>query len=249
MPGTLDGHEIQLLVDTGASINLISLKWWLSKGKPGRWKEATEEIYTVEGRVMDVQGAIETGVELGGRSVESRFIIADVGNEAILGATFLRQNALMVDIAGERLLWGSRVEEVCKVVSVRAAVVAGGTEVLLEGCILGDWTTGAEGLVEGTRGHKGEPEFLVGRGLVKPADDRAYVRVLNPGRNPVVIYRHMTLATLQPVMEVGETKAQDRQYCRTIGHGPGTELVDRLMEELVGGTPDDKRPQLEELLR
>ena len=59
VPGVLDGHEIQLLVDTGASINLISLSWWTSKGKPGAWAEATEEIYTVEGRVMAIQGAIE----------------------------------------------------------------------------------------------------------------------------------------------------------------------------------------------
>ena len=202
--GKLRGNRVQLLIDTGASVNLISLRWWQAYGGNKPMTGTEVEIYAVDGRPMDLRGEVCDTLRLGEREVPVVFVVAEMGNEAILGAPFLRKHGLMVDVAKERIMWtteppmGMEVTA-CRVVSARPAVVEGGTETFIEGIILGRWPTGTEGLVEPVAGGKGSPAFLVGRGLIRPEDDRAMVRILNPGKEPVVIYKNMTLASLEEV--------------------------------------------------
>ena len=197
MEGSLDGQAVQLLVDTGASVNLISLRWWRTKGGGQPLRDSAVEIYSVDGRPMDLRGEVSGNLRLGQKEVPASFIVAEMGNEAILGAPFLRDHGMMVDVANERVLWttsppAAETGAACRVVSARSAVVGGGQETFVEGVIMGSWPRGKEGLIEPLVEGKGSPGFLVGRGLVTPDDDRALVRVLNPGkRTPGHLQKHV----------------------------------------------------------
>ena len=142
--GEAQGASVQLLVDTGASVNLLSWAWWKINGTPHHLRQTTEEIYAVTGRPMELKGEVEIPLTLGSRTVETVFIVADMGNQAIIGAPFLRLHKLVVDVAGERLHW-TEGERACRIVSVRAAVIPAGEEALLEGCLEGDWDGEEEG--------------------------------------------------------------------------------------------------------
>ena len=134
MEGTAHDQPIQLLVDTGASVNLLS--------------STREVIYSVNGRPMQLWGETTIQLRIGTRVEVARMVVADIGNEAILGSDFLRQHRLMVDMANEQVIWGDRAG-VCRVASARAAVVAAGQEAMIEGKVVGAWTEGKVGLVEG----------------------------------------------------------------------------------------------------
>ena len=61
----------------------------------------------MNGKPMDLRGEAEVALELGGRTLRTTVVIAEMGEEAILGAGVLRENHLMIDMAGERLVWGT----------------------------------------------------------------------------------------------------------------------------------------------
>ena len=132
------------------------------------------------------------------------FEVADVAAEAILGTAFLKTNQFLVDIAGVRLLWdrggdGGRAVRVCRVVCSKMAVIAPGEESMVEGYVVGDWEGEEGGLVEGLREIEDRRGWLVGRALVDPRTESTPVSVFNPGQEAVVVYRDMTLATVEPV--------------------------------------------------
>ena len=136
MSGELEGVSVQLLVDTGATVNLISWRWWSAHGQPGRLQTPRAEMYAVDGRPMDLKGEGTLRLKLGERTILTMFVVTEMGNEAILGAQFLRESGVIIDVLGERLLWPEETDVAageCRVVSARPLVVAGGAEALVEG--------------------------------------------------------------------------------------------------------------------
>ena len=218
MEGTVEGKAIQLLVDTGASINLISSTWWGRSGVQKKLSPTSGGVFSVNGKPMDLTGEAEVALELGGRTLRTTVVIAEMGEEAILGAGVLRENHLMIDMAGERLVWGTEASR-CRIANLRAVVVSGGHEALVEGQIMGAWTPGWDGLVEGCPGDA--KQFLVGRGLIRPTGGSAYVRVLNPGREPVVIYKGTTLGELQRGGRARPLRNSERRPVPGGSGGPG----------------------------
>jgi hypothetical protein len=255
VPGKVEGQEVQLLVDTGASINLLSWAWWQGKCRHMELRPTREEVFSVEGRPMDLKGKAEVCLTLGCRRVDTHFVVVEMGNEAILGAQFLRQHRLVVDVAGARLRW-PREERVCRVTCARTAVVAAGREAILQVQVEGDWPDGVEGLVEDIRVPSNSPTVIVGRGLVRPSEGVTYVRVLNPGEEAAKLYRRMTLATIQAVEEsppsrLGEARrAQEGggETCRMVRGDLGGEYK-KVIDELVEGTEAHRRRDLADLLR
>ena len=251
--GKLQGKPVQLLVDTGASVNMVSAAWWADMAAGQPLQPTREQIYSVEGRPLQLEGEVTGQLQLGRRTVRAVFVVAEMGGEAILGATFLREQRLTVDLGGEQLRWGTPVAE-CRVVSVRPAVITGGEEAILEGRVTGPWRDGDDGIVERTTGHKGDHLFVVGRGLVRPEALRTYVRVLNPGREPVVVYRNTTLGEIERVVSQpspvagGGMESEGVRQCRTTTTARADE-VKQLVSELVAGTEDHRRREMADLIR
>ena len=251
--GTAHNRPIQLLVDTGASVNLLSTTWWSRNGDQRELSPTREVIYSVNGRPMRLWGETTIQLRIGARVEEARMVVADIGNEAILGSEFLRRHRLMVDMATEQVIWGDRTG-VCRVASARAAVVAAGQEAMIEGKVVGTWTEGKVGLVEGMTPPPSQATVIVGRGLVTPHENRTYVRVLNPGQEPVVVYKGMTLGIIQEAEKVATDPAagEATRHCRMVGleaGGGDQEPVEQLIRGLVEGTDEEQKEGLATLLR
>ena len=228
------GHKLNLLVDTGATVNLLSTEWWKAYGRPGRLRESTATLSTADGKALVVEGQVHGELECGGHKVVTTFVVANIGAAGILGADFIRRERAVVDLAGERLLWGERGPARCRVVSRRHALIEGGTETVVEGELLGEWTDGCAGMVEGLEGAERDRGFRVGRSLVSPEEASVPILVCNPGPNPVTLYRDMGLATLE---EVAPPEAQCRVVMTAEG-GSGQQeddAVERLLDDLMMG--------------
>ena len=256
--GRMWGLVVGCLVDTGATVNILSLAWWRRHGEQGGASPTTEKVYSVEGRLMQLHGHVETYVELGGTRWPVGFELADIPTEAILGSDFLRTSTYLVDLAGERLILPPKQEgkggrEACRIVSYRTAVVAPGEETLVDGYIVGKWENGNQGLVEGIREVEERRGFLVGRGLIEPGQNEAPVRIYNPGQDPVILYRDMALATVEEVEEMEESEnggEGGKHHCRSVSKEPGVDReVEAVIQKLTEGVEEVHRPALEELLR
>ena len=251
--GRLWGQTVGCLVDTGATVNILSWGWWKNHGERGDLQPATESVYSVEGRPMKLYGRIRTAIVLGKREWPVTFEVADVASEAILGAAFLRESCFMVDLAGERLLWRPAVElqgdlRACRVVSRRYAVIAPGEETLVDGYLVGDWGEGEQGLVEGLREVEKKRGILVGRALINPRERDTPVRIFNPGQEAAILYPDMELASVEPVGEVPvAAEDDDIQHCRMVGGSAGR--LEEVVGDLVEGVEEPNRAELADLLR
>ena len=259
MEGTLCGKAVEFLVDTGATVNVLSVAWWEMQGRPGGLQSANQKVYVADGRLLDNRGMVAGPLRFGGITWDAKFLISDIATEAIVGSDFLRENQIMVDLAGTRVIWGKeRTAELsattigggrCRVINCRSAVLGAGEEAILDGYLVGPWTQGEEGLVEGLRDAERGHGFVVGRSVVNTDGDCIPIRVLNPGAGPVVVYKDTTLATLEQLEE--QPTEEEKGFCRTIGTGgPGrAERVETVLDELCRGTEAERVPALKELLR
>ena len=256
--GRIWSSKVGCLVDTGATVNILSLAWWRTHGQEDQLRPATTQIFSVDGRPMELYGQVDVLLEVGDRECRATFEVANIAAEAILGASFLKENRLLVDVAGERLLWESipvdrgihtPTGEACRVVASQTAVIAAGEEVLLDGCLVGQWQGEAGGLVEGLRDVEERRGILVGRALVDPREEFMPVRVFNPGQDPVIVYRDMTLGTVEPVKMPEEQEVTDQpQHCRVVAGG-SEEATEAVISSLVEGVEEGRQLPLRELLR
>ena len=105
MEGALWGRRVEFLVDTGASVNVLSMQWWKNQGYPGVVVPTEQKVYTADGRPMGTNGVVEGRLRWGDEERITTFVISDIATEAIVGSDFLKKHRIMVDIAGTRLLW------------------------------------------------------------------------------------------------------------------------------------------------
>ena len=251
--GRLWGRPVSLLVDTGATVNLLSSAWWAEEGRPGEIREAKETLHTADGTPLQLEGKVSTELECEGLKIMTEFLIADIASPGMLGADFLRKTGAVIDLTGERLVSGTQEATRCRVVSRRTAVLEPCTETVLEGQLVGNWLRSSAGVVEGLAGVERDRGFRVGRSLVHPdGNDGVPLLVCNPGPEAVTLYKGMGLATLEPV----DVSSMDHQV-RMVGEGmvgdhppPDREArLEGIIKELLEGSPAEDKAPWEELLR
>lgn len=91
----------EFLIDTGAQISVVPATWHdKRRTSPGAL------LYAANGTTINTYGSRNVSLQIGDSTYPTRLVIADV-NRPILGADFLRQNDLLVDIKGRRLVHAS----------------------------------------------------------------------------------------------------------------------------------------------
>ena len=135
MQGRMQDSMLECLVDTGATVNILSVAWWDAHGEEKDLLPAGRQVISADGRPLKLYGPVRGGITLDGREWPVVFELSDISSEAILGSVFLRENQFLVDMARERLMWEpGTLEEAgsCRVMSCRTAVIAPGEEALLD---------------------------------------------------------------------------------------------------------------------
>ena len=93
-------HERKCLVDTGATVSLIS-RQFIS----GTLKPCSLKARGFGGEELQVLGRKEFEVHLGTLTVSHPFVVVGMRNTCILGADFLKSGQMLVDVANSRLSW------------------------------------------------------------------------------------------------------------------------------------------------
>ena len=245
--GELWGKEIHLLVDTGATVNLLSSAWWQAEGKPGEIEEAADTLHTADGKPLAVVGRIQADLKCGDRVMAAVFLVADIASPGILGAEFLRSRRALVDLAGGKIVWPEEEAPKSRVISKLTTVVKGGCEAVVEGELVGQWREGLSGMVEGIAEVERDRGFRVGRSLVSPESRAIPLLVCNPGARAVTLYQGMHVATVE---EVGPAEG----WCRTVAAGAEAPVeeeaeVEAVVATLLAGAETEDLDPWRELIR
>ena len=99
--GQVDNRPVKFLVDTGASITVISKA--NDDMTSGNLNPVEFEVVQVNGDPMPVMGQKVTEITLGPLRVSHQVVVADVKDDAILGIDFLTQHDCKLDLSSQLL--------------------------------------------------------------------------------------------------------------------------------------------------
>lgn len=225
VPGRIAGLALTMLVDSGASISVLSTSLWnaIHRTDPG-WTLFPTDIHvrTVSGDEAKVRGRIVLELELAGQFYVHQFLVMDINEDLILGMDFIHKNAIDCDWRkGVLRLRGDELQA-CRSYStgdgrLRKLIVAGktvipaGAQVVVETRVqtrgpgdLPEW-----GLTSPTRKSVAQYGVIAGKSLVDPLAAQIPIPVLNPGDSVVVLHKNAHIGFLSPVSRVTEPIASD----------------------------------------
>ena len=117
--GFVNSQEVRMLVDTGASISLISTKFHEKLHSPLIPLEIPVPTITATQEPILIKGYAKLQVSINGFVAQHKFLIAEkIGEDLILGMDFLQQNACVIDMANQHLKFGSIKSKTTKLISV-----------------------------------------------------------------------------------------------------------------------------------
>lgn len=98
----LNGHDVKMLVDTGAGISVIderSLQELYANETPVLRKESSVKLQTVSGQALPILGLVKVSLGIARGNYFCAFnVVRDLTYEAVLGRDFLQANGAMIDL-------------------------------------------------------------------------------------------------------------------------------------------------------
>lgn len=222
LPVTIEGYNLDLLVDTGANKTLIDAnvfkrylpdEWQsLSKGAPGMKAANDTSIY--------VYGELKIAFELGGTVYPLIVTIAELGNvDGILGMDFLRRrNATVhaghgyIQLEGKTIPLVDRERRIFYSHKVRIQedlVLPGKHEVTTTGYVdkCSETSTGSCGTIEPLPSFYQQTGLLLANAVVNSAADTVPVTLVNLLDKQVTVKRGTLMATISMENEIPATRA------------------------------------------
>ena len=143
--GVLAGKELQLLIDSGASVSILSSKVYhsLARLKPELFGSSRKRLVTADGNSCDVEGSVVLKVAIGKEIFDLEFVVANVTDQAILGMPALSHLGCTLDFSRNSLMCRdiripcfdqSRVPVICKTVIRETVVVPPRWVLCVESC-------------------------------------------------------------------------------------------------------------------
>ena len=162
---------------------------------------------------IEVLGQTTVGLEVGGRRIDQRFLVAKVGGHGIIGMDFLTSQGCVLDIPGGCMKWSQGEVPVstldtdrvdcCKVVLSETITVPAHSEMIAEGRLTRNVSRQKYGVVEPNLEFKGGNPLLMAAGLASPTDRRVPLRLLNPGMEPVTACKGTVTALYSTIEAFG----------------------------------------------
>ena len=204
----IDGQEFLCVVDTGASISLVSKEKWESCF-PNHLPLAAEIVAeTAINTPMGILGKIFLTVQVGSSEKEHEFyIVESLGSDVILGLDWILSNKGIIDLNEQMLKFPDGTTEPILlqnlglsskmiVVLQEDVEVPGRHEVVRRAMLKNPCVS--ECILE--------PNFdlmnkgvMVARALVKPLQQTVPVHIINPGHLPIKLHKGQTVGQLQGI--------------------------------------------------
>ncbi|KAL5479408.1 hypothetical protein EMCRGX_G022928 [Ephydatia muelleri] len=200
LKGYIASIPVQFVVDTGASVSLLSTDVWhrVSANKHMELKEwgGSSRLVGVNGSPLHVQGIVLVFLTLSKNVVfENKFLVVEgMTVEAILGLDFLETFKCMID-SGDRKISFPNEKLVLPLLDVNQKV-SKTVGLFLQRKLtvpaeIGTW------LVE--RGQTGRCDVLVARAVVCPTGSTVPLRVFNPHKEAVRLWKGLEIAQMEPL--------------------------------------------------
>ena len=247
LPGGQHSPEVRWLVDTGATRSILSASTYRRALSHIPLRPVHVPMTAINGSRVPVMGACTLVIILNGRRYKHDFIVAEIGDEGVLGRDFLRANRCqwnwehnVLEIDGQEircrvpLLHDIPTEEVR---AVKTYVIPARTEMVIEGQLGEGTRTLSTGMLTGLPRFMGKRQLGVAAILARRRGRIVPVRVLNPSSRKRTVVIGDALASYQAVEVLEPRESMKGRAVRTReGSAPLTpeleDLYERGTEEL-----------------
>ena len=233
------------LIDTGATMTLVSSKLYDKFSQKPSLKSVTQTIETANGGNMHVHGRAEFEIKIGSVNVSSSAVVANITAEGIIGLDFLRTNNCILDIVSETLTIGQDKFKLIfegplgcyRICASETVNMPPNSELIVTGKICVPTNRKLrkfEGLIEPSENSKNSEKPLTARCLVQ-TEEFVPVRLMNLSSESKVIYIGTTIAQISEISEVTQaltSVAKVRNIQETSLRPDLKDLLDRTSKHL-----------------
>ena len=220
----VEDAEIKLLVDTGATVTLLSKRVFdqiKNSSEDITVEESNQEIMTAEGKPLKVYGVANLDITLGLSKYQRKMVVADISVDGILGLDFMNgYNTILnvsektLSINGERHSLELEGRLGCyRVVASESFTISPRSEVVAycEVCVPPGniFSSGGLGIVEPRDHFLDSNKGLVGRTLVQN-NSKVPVRFMNLSADANTIYKGTYVGNLAQASQVFEEGISSR---------------------------------------
>lgn len=215
LTGRFSQANIAMLVDTGASISLMSQICFQKYFQKNELNPVNIVVVTADDGKMKVYGKFSCSFEVGFVSVVHTFYVVEMDTNVLLGLDFLKTNSCLIDVGNKVLHFGDQQVPLSPVSNLEEQrVCLGQNEILPAG---GEIFCGAEvegvpdldtGIVEST--DKLEKYMVkLATSLNTVREGRLGVRLFNAGSEDILLYKGTVLGTWNAINSIGPSLGSD----------------------------------------
>ena len=265
--GNCEDQGILLLVDTGASISLMSRGCFKALGSKYKLQPAQISVHTVDDGEMNVYGKFTCDLRIGFVTVQHLFYVADMEAEMLLGLDFLNTHGCTIDLRGNHLKFkGQQVpfqtriqhQSCCQVVLKDCQVIPPGGEIFCAAEVQGEHIPQVGAVEPG--------EIVNNLVIMAPSincvqDGCIGIRLFNVGGEDTQLYKGMHLGKFQAPVAIGpgleeDTLPRPTAYCNNVTteeplmeRRQVPEHLQDMFERSMIELPEEEIPKLVKLLQ
>ena len=202
----INGSKSKMLIDTGASLTLISKKVYdlINHNSRPKLQESAQKVFNASGGILTQYGKAEFCISIGNSETLISAIVTDITVDGILGLDFLKKGNGVINLQTNTLqLNGENCAVSCegslgcyRVTAANDIHIPPRSEMVIEAKILGQHTFGkADYIIEPDDKFLERGRAMVGRTLVK-GRETVPVRLMNITEEVQPIYKGTTIAKM-----------------------------------------------------
>lgn len=248
LEAALYGKQVDILLDTGATISVLSSRVYLElpeRKRPDLGRDCGQ-LRLADGKIIMPMGIAVFPLEVSGRMVGCRMLVADIEVPAVIGYDFMRQNSCIMDVGkgtvtlngvqAKCYLESQKLKSVFRLSLLENVMIPACSEMIIPTKIVGDIPVGHQAIVDEGSTKLAKVGVLVGKSLFDPSSEVIPVRVANVTNLPQRIYKRTVTAEC---MMVRSCHVKDDAQSQSIGMNQESL---RQMDE-AHTVPDDSVPE------
>ena len=212
---SIDKTEVKLLVDTGATLSIISHAVFKSLASSdtdiNNLEAVNRDVLAANNEPLKTFGRTTVSISISGKIYETPVLVADVTVDGVIGLDFMKQNACKIDICNENMQLNNETIPLLvkgnigcfKIALTDTVRIPPRSEIITKGniCLPKQVKISGEGLIEPDEKFLSSERGLVGKVLVN-LNEQVPVRIMNVSPELMVVYAKTVVAKVTPVETV-----------------------------------------------
>lgn len=249
--GLIENIEANMLVDTGASVTIVSTKFFESLMETDQLPQIAPisvKLVSASGDEISVRGQCNMKLSFKDIEIPQAVIVAEIKTSCILGLDFLSKNSCDINL-NKMMLKDQGLEipcfsksstmSCCKISLTEDIVIPPHCEYIALARVMNPSLELQTGILEPLGKFVGKHEILIPQTLVKVQGNEISVRYLNVNNESVKLYKNTQIATIETaeILQSPETQLESLAL-NTIHVGNPTGLPAHLQCILENGPKD-----------